>query len=109
MGNLRSVTCVNADMEVRADSAICRRRRPPRYHWGVLGVANAVHALSAVSHTTRLAHLRGDRCTATRLREPHQRRHAHPQLGNYMTDILGELCERKPQTGIPLARAIFHR
>jgi len=29
-----------------------------------------------------------DRCTATRLRELHQRRHAHPQLGNYMSDIL---------------------
>jgi len=42
-----------------AESAICRRRRPTRYHWGALGVANAAHAPPAVSHTTRLAHLRG--------------------------------------------------
>ena len=32
---------------------------PARYHRDALGVANAVHALPAVSHTTRLAHLRG--------------------------------------------------
>jgi hypothetical protein len=32
---------------------------PACYHWGALSVANAVYALSTVSHATRLAHLRG--------------------------------------------------
>jgi hypothetical protein len=69
------------------ESAICRRRRP-----GALGVANAVHTLTTVSrqpyHTPGAAAW-PDRCITTPLREPHQRRHVHPQLGNYMSNILG--------------------
>ena len=39
--------------------SICRRRRPTRYRWSALSVANVVYALLAVGHATRLAQLRG--------------------------------------------------
>jgi hypothetical protein len=55
---MQAVRNTSTPMTGRAE-AICRRRKPGRYHWGALGVANAVHVLPVVSHTTRLAHLRG--------------------------------------------------
>jgi hypothetical protein len=61
-----------------------------RYQWGALGVANAVHALPAVSHTTRLAHLRGQIGVPRHAGENHTSGDTLTlRLGNYMSDILG--------------------
>ena len=59
LADLRATTRATERLPAAPDSATCRRRRPARYHWSALGVVNAVHTLSAVSHTARLAHLRG--------------------------------------------------
>jgi hypothetical protein len=41
--------------------------------------------------------------------EDHQRRHAHPQLGNYMSDILENYVSGTLKLEFHQRRALFHR